>query len=161
MFKVIFYSFFLFFVAINANAATRIKDIAAIEGMRENLLVGHGLIVGLSGTGDNLKNSFFTQKGLTDFLEHLGVNIQGNLIVNVGQLDYDKVNPMLNEKRQNLINKFVDEKRGRSLHTLQNTATLSDLVAGLNKLGVWPRDIINILHNMKSVGALDAVIEVK
>ena len=40
-------------------------------------------------------------------------------------------------------------------------ASLSDLVAGLNKLGVYPRDIVNILYNMKSVGALDAALEVK
>ncbi len=343
---------------------TRIKDIAAVEGVRENLLIGHGLVVGLSGSGDNLQNSVFTQKGLTDFLERLGVNIQGanlktkniaavtvtaslppfarqgsridikisafgdaksikggtllatpmvgadgnvyavaqgpvslaeftpasaevktksqsvetngyiqngaiveneidfklteleklkfvlyspdfntaiavadainnyisgntasaldagtievivpnyrrgdviefianieslsvkpdykakiffkeaagtvvigdkvhvrpvaiaqgNLVVNVGQLDYDKFSPFTSEARQDRSNKFVNEKRGRSVHQLNEAATLSELVAGLNKLGVWPRDIINILHNMKSVGALDAVIEVR
>ena len=86
---------------------------------------------------------------------------QGNLVVNVGQLDYDKFSPLLPENKQNLINKFVDERRGRAVHELSQGATLSELVSGLNKLGVWPRDIINILHNMKSVGALDAVIEVK
>jgi flagellar P-ring protein precursor FlgI len=351
-------------LATNAFADTRIKDIASVEGMRENLLVGHGLVVGLSGTGDNLQNAVFTQKGLTDFLERLGVNIQGanlktkniaavtvtanlppfsrqgsridvkvsalgdakslnggtllatpllgadgnvyavaqgavslprfspssndvktknvsvetngyiqgggiiesevnfefldmthikfslyspdfntsmivadsinnsirgntakaldaatiqvtvpedrrknmiefiaeierlvvqpdykakivineatgtvvigdkvnirpvaiaqgNLVVNVGQLDYDRMSPLMQENKQDLVNRFVDEKRGRALHTLDQGATLSELVSGLNKLGVWPRDIINILHNMKSVGALDAVIEVK
>lgn len=56
---------------------TRIKDVSSIEGVRDNLLVGYGLIVGLNGTGDNMKNSVFTQKGLTDFLERLGVNIHG------------------------------------------------------------------------------------
>ncbi|GAB4162695.1 MAG: flagellar basal body P-ring protein FlgI [Rickettsiaceae bacterium] len=351
----------------SVQANTRIKDIAAIEGARENMLVGHGLVVGLSGTGDNLKNTMFTEKGLTDFLERLGVNIQGqgtaiktkniaavtvtaslpafarlgtridvkvsalgdakslkggtllatpllgadgnvyavaqgavslsdftpisgdvktkansvetngyiqsgaivedeidftfsdmqnikfslyspdfgtaiavaaaindhipgntaraldaatievtvpsyrqdqfvefiaeieglevkpdykakivinestgtvvigdkvnirpvaiaqgNLIVNVGQLDFDeKYGPETDEKKRDLVNSFVDQKRGRALHHLNESATLSDLVAGLNKLGVFPRDIINILHNMKSVGALDAVIEVR
>lgn len=357
-------SFILF--SLNAFAETRIKDIAAVEGMRDNLLVGHGLVVGLSGTGDNLKNAAFTRKGLTDLLGRHGVNLgaaddlktknvaavtvtanlppfarpgnkidvkvsalgdakslrggtliastllgadgnvyavaqgpialaeftpssnevktrstsvetngyiqsgaiieneidfqfsdlnhikfslyspdfntaiavaeainnfvpgntaaaldaatvqvtvpnyrkgdmiefiaeverlnvkpdykakivinestgtvvigdkvqirpvaiaQGNLVVNVGQLDYDKFSPLLPENKQDLINKFVNERRGRSVHELsQQGASLSDLVAGLNRLGVWPRDIINILHNMKSVGALDAVIEVK
>lgn len=343
---------------------TRIKDIAVVEGMRENLLVGYGLVVGLSGGGDNLQNSVFTKKGLTDFLERLGVNLQGanlktkniaavtvtanlppfsrqgsridvkvsalgdakslrggtllatpllgadgnvyavsqgavslseftpasaevktknhsvetngyiqsgaiveneidfkfsdlthikfslyspdfntaiavadainnhisgntasaldaatvqvtvptyrkkdmiefiaeierlnvkpdykakivineatgtvvigdkvhirpvaiaqgNLVVNVGQLDYDKFNPLMAEDKQDRVNKFVNEKRGRAVRELNEGATLSELVSGLNKLGVWPRDIINILHNMKSVGALDAVIEVK
>jgi flagellar P-ring protein FlgI len=346
-------------------AETRIKDIAAIEGVRENLLVGHGLVVGLSGTGDNLKNAVFTEKGLTDFLERLGVNVQGatiktkniaavtvtaslppfsrqgnridikvsalgdakslkggtllatpllgadgnvyavaqgavalaeftpasadvktknnsvetngyiqsgaivesevdfnfsdlenikfslyspdfstaiavaeainnhvpgntakaldaatievvvpkyrennmidfiaeverlnvkpdyrakivinestgtvvigdkvhirpvaiaqgNLVVNVGQLDFDnKFGPTTAEDKRDLVNAFVDQRRGRALHQMNEGATLSELVSGLNKLGVWPRDIINILHNMKSVGALDAVIEVR
>jgi len=348
-----------------AEASTRIKDIAAIEGTKDNLLVGQGLVVGLSGSGDNLKNTIFTQTGLTDFLEKLGVNVQGadlktkniaavtvtstlpafsrlgtridikvsaigdakslkggtllatpllgpdgnvyavaqgavalsdftpvsgdvktksssvetngyiqsgaivedeidfsfadmhsikfslyspdfgtaiavagavndhvpgntanaldaatievtvpsyrkkdivefiaeieslevvpdykakivinestgtvvigdkvnirpvaiaqgNLIVNVGQLDFDeKFGPETDQKKRDLVDSFVDKKRGRSVHHFTEGATLSDLVAGLNKLGVFPRDIINILHNMKSVGALDAVIEVR
>lgn len=351
-------------ITTSVFAETRIKDIATIEGMRDNLLVGQGLVVGLNGTGDNLKNAVFTQKGLVDLLERLGINIQGevlktrniaavtitahlppfarqgskidvkvsalgdsksirggtllaspllgadgnvyavaqgpvaiseftaassdvktknaaietngyiqnggiveheidfqfadlnhikfalsspdfntaiavadaindhipgntaaaidaatidvtipnyrkadiiefiasierlnvkpdykakivineatgtvvigdkvhirpvaiaqgNLVVNVGQLEYDKFSPLLPDAKQDLINKFVDNRRGRSVHQLDQGATLSELVAGLNRLGVWPRDIINILHNMKSVGALDAVIEVK
>ena len=87
---------------------------------------------------------------------------QGNLIVNVGQLDFDdKYGPETDEKTRDLVSSFVDKRRGRAVHHLQESATLSDLVAGLNKLGVYPRDIINILHSMKSVGALDAVIEVR
>ena len=348
-----------------SKATTRIKDIAAIEGVRENMLVGQGLVVGLSGSGDNLKNTVFTQTGLTDFLERLGVNVQGsdikakniaavtitanlppfarlgtridvkvsalgdakslkggtllaapllgadgnvyavaqgsvsladfspisgdvktkssgvetngyiqsgaivedeidfsfvnmthvkfslytpdfgtaiavataindsvpgntasaldaatieitvpsyrkndvvefiseveklevvpdykakivinestgtvvigdkvnirpvaiaqgNLIVNIGQLSYDeKYGPETDEKKRALVNSFVDQKRGRSLHHFTEGASLSDLVSGLNKLGVYPRDIISILHNMKSVGALDAVIEIR
>lgn len=61
----------------NIQATSRIKDIAAFEGVRDNMLIGYGLVVGLAGTGDNLGNSVFTQKGLTDFLERVGVNIQG------------------------------------------------------------------------------------
>lgn len=86
---------------------------------------------------------------------------QGNLVVNIAQLEYDKLNPLMTEEQQDLINKFVDDKRGRSIHELKKGATLSELVTGLNKLGVWPRDIINILYSMKSVGAIDAIIEVK
>ena len=352
-------------LSFSVFAETRIKDIAAVEGVRENLLVGYGLVVGLSGSGDTLKNTVFTEKGLTDFLERLGVNVQGaniktkniaavtvttslpafarrgiripvkvsslgdakslkegmllatpllgadgnvyavaqgaislsnvvpvsgevktrmnntetngyiqngaiveneidfafsdmqnikfslyspdfgtaiavadainnhvpgntanaldaatievivpsyrqgdlvefiaeieglevkpdykakivinestgtvvigdkvhirpvaiaqgNLIVNVGQLDFDeKYGPETDENTRDLVNSFVDRRRGRALHHLDESATLSDLVSGLNKLGVYPRDIINILHNMKSVGALDAVIEVR
>ncbi len=362
-------SIILVLSSLLAEANTRIKDIAAVEGARENLLVGQGLVVGLEGTGDNLKNTVFTRTGLTDFLERLGVNVQGdkdiktkniaavtvtstlpafsrlgtridikvsalgdakslkggtllatpllgangnvyavaqgavalsdftpvsgdvktksssvqtngyiqsgaivedeidfsfvdmnnikfslyspdfgtaiavagaindhvpgntataldaatieitvpsyrkndlvefiaeieglevipdykakivinestgtvvigdkvnirpvaiaqgNLIVNVGQLDLnqfdEKFGPETDEKKRGLVDSFADQRRGRSLHHFTEGATLSDLVSGLNRLGVFPRDIINILHNMKSVGALDAVIEVR
>jgi flagellar P-ring protein precursor FlgI len=61
-----------------ANAVTtRIKDIADIEGVRENMLIGYGLVVGLNGTGDSLGNSPFTEQSLTAMLERLGVNIRG------------------------------------------------------------------------------------
>lgn len=46
-----------------AKAETRIKDIAVVEGVRENLLVGQGLVVGLSGTGDNLKMLCLQRRG--------------------------------------------------------------------------------------------------
>jgi flagellar P-ring protein precursor FlgI len=60
-----------------ANAATaRIKDIVDIEGVRENQLVGYGLVVGLNGTGDRLRNSPFTKQSIEGMLERLGV---GNL----------------------------------------------------------------------------------
>ena len=57
-----------------ANAASRVKDIADFEGVRENILVGYGLVVGLNGTGDSLTNSPFTEQSLTAMLERLGVN---------------------------------------------------------------------------------------
>ncbi len=56
------------------QAGSRIKDIANIEGIRENLLVGYGLVVGLDGTGDSLQNAPFTLQSLTAMLERLGVN---------------------------------------------------------------------------------------
>lgn len=55
----------------------RIKDIVKFEGIRDNMLVGYGLVVGLNGSGDNLNNAAFTQKGLVDFLERLGVSTRG------------------------------------------------------------------------------------
>ncbi|MBF8246699.1 MAG: flagellar basal body P-ring protein FlgI [Rickettsia sp.] len=59
---------------------TRIKDIASFEGVRDNILVGYGIVAGLNGTGDNLKNSIFTEKRLSEFLEKLGINLQGSNI---------------------------------------------------------------------------------
>lgn len=56
---------------------SRIKDIVDIEGVRENQLVGYGLVVGLNGTGDGLNNSPFTEQSLIAMLERLGVNVRG------------------------------------------------------------------------------------
>jgi flagellar P-ring protein precursor FlgI len=60
-----------------AMALSRIKDLAQIEGVRQNQLVGYGLVVGLNGTGDTLNNAPFTKQSLTAMLERLGVNTRG------------------------------------------------------------------------------------
>jgi len=60
-----------------AAATVRIKDIASFEGVRENMLVGYGLVVGLNGTGDSLRNANFTQESLVAMLERLGVSTRG------------------------------------------------------------------------------------
>lgn len=57
-----------------AAAQSRIKDIVDFEGVRENLLVGYGLVVGLNGTGDSLNSAVFTKESLIGMLERLGVN---------------------------------------------------------------------------------------
>jgi flagellar P-ring protein precursor FlgI len=59
-----------------AFGASRIKDIADFEGVRDNMLIGYGLVVGLNGTGDSLTNAPFTKESLTGMLERLGVNIR-------------------------------------------------------------------------------------
>ncbi len=65
-------------IADDASATSRIKDLADIEGVRENQLVGYGLVVGLNGTGDTLNNAVFTRQSLEAMLERLGVNTRGN-----------------------------------------------------------------------------------
>ena len=55
---------------------SRIKDIANVEGVRQNQLIGYGLVVGLNNTGDTLNNSPFTRQSLQAMLERLGVNIR-------------------------------------------------------------------------------------
>lgn len=62
-----------------AQTGSRIKDIADFEGVRENLLVGYGLVVGLNGTGDSLNNSVFTRQSLVAMLERLGVKVDTTL----------------------------------------------------------------------------------
>ncbi|MBM3573280.1 MAG: flagellar basal body P-ring protein FlgI, partial [Alphaproteobacteria bacterium] len=56
------------------DGASRIKDIADFEGVRNNMLIGYGLVVGLPGTGDTLSRSIFTRESLIGMLERLGVN---------------------------------------------------------------------------------------
>ncbi len=56
------------------DAGVRIKDIADVEGVRDNMLVGYGLVVGLRGSGDSLTNSPFTEQSLKGMLERMGVN---------------------------------------------------------------------------------------
>src|SRR5690606_5843020 len=55
--------------------AERIKDIATIQGIRENPLVGYGLVVGLDGSGDQVRQTPFTQQSLTNMLSQLGVTL--------------------------------------------------------------------------------------
>ena len=59
--------------ASTAGAASRIKDVANFEGIRDNLLVGYGLVVGLNNTGDTLAKGHFTKQSLLAMLERLGV----------------------------------------------------------------------------------------
>lgn len=59
------------------QAGPRIKDLVEFEGVRGNDLVGYGLVVGLNGSGDGIRNSPFTEEALSNLLERLGVNVQG------------------------------------------------------------------------------------
>ncbi len=59
-------------------AEVRIKDIADVQGVRGNDLVGYGLVIGLNGTGDTIRNSPYTEEALVNILERLGINVQGS-----------------------------------------------------------------------------------
>ena len=61
----------------SAQASSRIKDIVTFEGVRENQLIGYGLVVGLNGTGDTLQNAPFTRQSLEAMLERMGMNTRG------------------------------------------------------------------------------------
>ncbi|MCI0599496.1 MAG: flagellar basal body P-ring protein FlgI [Beijerinckiaceae bacterium] len=64
-------------MSVPASASVRIKDITTLQGVRENQIVGYGLVVGLQGTGDTLTNSIFTAQSLQSMLDRMGVNIRG------------------------------------------------------------------------------------
>ncbi|UFM66903.1 flagellar basal body P-ring protein FlgI [Paracoccus sp. MA] len=61
--------------APSTAAPVRIKDLANIDGVRGNDLVGYGLVVGLNGSGDSLRNAPFTEAIMAGLLERLGVNV--------------------------------------------------------------------------------------
>ncbi|GHA14734.1 flagellar P-ring protein 1 [Devosia pacifica] len=67
-------------IAVAEAASARIKDIVDFEGVRENQLVGYGLVVGLDGTGDSLNNAPFTRQSLQSMLERMGVNTAGETV---------------------------------------------------------------------------------
>src|SRR4051812_11367334 len=64
--------------AAGAEAAVRIKDIADIKGLRENQIVGYGLVIGLNGTGDTLRNAPFTEQSLQSTLDNMGINVRND-----------------------------------------------------------------------------------
>lgn len=61
---------------VPASAGTRVKDIVDVENVRSNQLVGYGLVVGLAGTGDRVRNAPFTEESLQAMLERMGVNVR-------------------------------------------------------------------------------------
>lgn len=62
------------------NASTRLKELIAVEGVRENQLIGYGLVVGLNGTGDK-RQTFFSAQTLANMLERMGVQVAPQAIL--------------------------------------------------------------------------------
>src|SRR4051795_11520073 len=62
-----------------AAAPARLKDLVAVEGVRDNQLIGYGLVVGLAGTGDR-KQTLFSAQSLTNLLERMGVSVSPTAI---------------------------------------------------------------------------------
>lgn len=79
-------------MASGAQAATRIKEVAAIEGVRSNQLTGFGLIIGLDGTGDQTTQMPYTAQGLKNYMEQLGLTLTP---ASLGQLQMKNVAAVL------------------------------------------------------------------
>lgn len=81
MIRIFLSAVILCFVALSGGpapaTAIRIKDLVDFDGVRGNDLVGYGLVVGLNGTGDGLRNAPFTEEIMSNILERLGVNVTG------------------------------------------------------------------------------------
>ncbi|MEM9421041.1 MAG: flagellar basal body P-ring protein FlgI [Pseudomonadota bacterium] len=78
MIQRIFFCFIGFCLSFQSAYAAdvRLKDLVTVEGVRGNDLIGYGLVVGLNGTGDTLRNSPYTEEALASLLQRLGVNVQ-------------------------------------------------------------------------------------
>lgn len=67
----------ILFGATSASALVRIKDVTYPQGPRDYQLIGYGIVVGLQGTGDTLRNSPFTEQSASSMLDRMGVNVRG------------------------------------------------------------------------------------
>ncbi len=78
--RIFIFSILAVFIGFSTQvqAQVKIKDIVDIENVRGNDLVGYGLVIGLDGSGDTIRNSPYTEEALSNLLERLGVNIQGS-----------------------------------------------------------------------------------
>ncbi len=73
--KLFFKIIFLFIVSTHVSVALaeRIKDLSMVQGMRDNQLIGYGLVVGLNGTGDKVNQVAYTEQSLKNMLSQLGI----------------------------------------------------------------------------------------
>lgn len=80
-----FWSVFLVMFLISANTAdaARIKDLAGVQGVRSNQLIGFGLVIGLAGTGDSATNVFFSIQSIVNMLKKLGITVPTNEVDNL------------------------------------------------------------------------------
>lgn len=73
----VFTFFVLFFIMPDASFGARIKELAYIDGVRNNQLIGYGIVIGLNGTGDKA-NTLFTNQSLANMLEKMGIKVDPN-----------------------------------------------------------------------------------
>ncbi|MBN2699854.1 MAG: flagellar basal body P-ring protein FlgI [Methylothermaceae bacterium] len=150
--------------------AERIKDLAAIAGVRDNQLIGYGLVVGLNGTGDNTTNIKFTGQSLRNMLTRLGVNLPPGINLrtkNVAAVSVHAVLPPFAKPGQNIdvtVSSLgdADSLRGGSLlmtplkgvdGQVYAIAQGDLLVGGLSASG---RDGSRITVNVPSAGRIPA-----
>ncbi len=70
-------AFFIIFTATASQAAVKLRDLAQVEGIRDNQLIGYGLVVGLNGSGDK-NNTEFTVQSLVNMLDRMGITVSQN-----------------------------------------------------------------------------------
>lgn len=90
---------------VTAVQAERIKDLASVEGVRENPLLGYGLVVGLDGSGDKTGQVSFTEQSMRSMLQQFGVTIPPDVAIqpkNVAAVSIHAVLPAFAKPGQSL-----------------------------------------------------------
>ena len=80
--RALFLTLALILFAGAASAAVRIKDVTSLRGQRDFQLIGYGLVIGLAGSGDTLRNIPFTEQSIQSMLDRLGINARGSSLRN-------------------------------------------------------------------------------
>ncbi len=75
-------AWFLLALVAPLSAAVRIKDVTSLRGARDSQLIGYGLVVGLQGIGDTLRNVPFTEQAIQSMLDRMGLNMRGSSLRN-------------------------------------------------------------------------------
>ena len=70
-----FLSAFILLLVATVAQADRIRDLTSVQGVRQNSLIGYGLVVGLDGTGDQTTQTPFTTQTLNNMLSQLGITV--------------------------------------------------------------------------------------
>jgi flagellar P-ring protein precursor FlgI len=82
MMRIVILALLIWAIAAPAGAAVRIKDVTSLRGARDHQLIGYGLVVGLQGTGDTLRNVPFTEQAIQSMLDRMGINVRGSQLRN-------------------------------------------------------------------------------
>jgi len=155
--------------------AERLKDIAAVAGVRNNQLVGYGLVVGLNGTGDSTTQAPFTAQSMRAMLSRLGVNIPADIslkLKNVAAVSIHATLPPFAKPGQNIdvtISSIGNAKSLRGGNLLMSPLKGADnrvyaIAQGsvvVNGFGVEGADGSRITVNVPSVGRIPngAIVE--
>src|ERR1700675_4947136 len=113
----------LILMSVSSAHAERIKDMAQVQGVRTNQLIGYGLVVGLDGSGDQTSQAPFTVQSLKNMLAQMGVTVPANVnpqLKNVAAVSVHAVMPAFVKPGQTIditVNSIANAKslRGGSL----------------------------------------------
>ena len=158
MIRLLLAAFLAVLPVVSTADPIRIKDLVEFDGVRSNDLVGYGLVVGLNGTGDGLRNAPFTEEMMSNLLERLGVNVTGEdfrpvehaegLLEQAPEIDVRSVA----QRARALGGQFGNEPIGQRTDGIVlvvdgggsvRVALLGDMIAGIAAANGWAGLVVN------------------